>query len=95
MPTPADKTMFEIYREADYARQYRVVYFTDLDEHNKETEINRAAAGEHFYDGFLANLHKEDGKKKLNELVTRLNRGEEIGATDIERELRAVDAMAD
>ena len=32
----SDRTMFEIYREAVYARQYRVVYFTELDEHNKE-----------------------------------------------------------
>lgn len=87
--------MFEIYREADYARQFRVVYFTDLDEHNKESEINRAAAGEHFYDGFLANLHKEEGKRKLQDLVARLNRGEVLGAADIERELRSIHAMAE
>jgi len=95
MPTPADKTMFEIYREADYARQYRVVYFTDLDEHNKETEINRAAAGEHFFDGFLANLRKDEGKKKVNELVARLNRGESLSPEIIEQELRAMNVMAD
>ena len=33
MPTPADKIMFEIYREAEYDRKFRVVYFTELDDH--------------------------------------------------------------
>jgi hypothetical protein len=94
MPTPADKTMFEIYREADYGRQFRVVFFTDLDEHNKEAEINRAMAGEHVYDGFLADRRKEEGKKKLVELLARMNRGEAITAQDIERELTAIEAMA-
>jgi hypothetical protein len=95
MPNPADKTMFEIYREADYGRQYRVVYFTDLDEHNKEIEINRAMAGEHFFDGFLLNLRKEEGKKKLTELVARLNRGDPITPSDVERELLAIEAIPD
>ena len=36
-----EKTMFEIYREGSYDRHYRVVYYTDLNEHNKESEINR------------------------------------------------------
>ena len=95
MPTPADKTMFEIYREADYGRQYRVVFFTDLDEHNKENEINRAMAGEHFFDGFLLNSRKESGKQKLADLVARLNRGEAVTADDVTRELIAIDAMAE
>ena len=38
----SNKVMFEIYREAGYGRKYRVVYFTELNEHNKEAEINRA-----------------------------------------------------
>jgi hypothetical protein len=87
--------MFEIYREADYGRQYRVVFFTELDEHNKEGEINRAMAGEHFYDGFLLNLRKEEGKRKIGELVGRLNRGEKLSPNDVERELAALEAMAD
>ncbi len=91
----ADKTMFEIYREADYGRQYRVVFFTDLDEHNKENEINRAMAGEHFFDGFLVNLRKEAGKAKLAELVARMNRGEALSPADIERELAGIEAIAE
>lgn len=94
MPTPADKTMFEIYREADYGRQFRVVFFTDLDEHNKEAEINRAMAGEHVYDGFLVDRRKDEGKKKLAEIIARLNKGEAVTAEQIERELTAIEAMA-
>ena len=91
----ADKIMFEIYREADYARAYRFVFFTELDEHNKEREIGRALAGEHFYDGFVKELRKEPARAKLGELVKRLNDGERIGPDDVERELLAVDALAE
>jgi len=30
-----DKIMFEIYKESIYSDKYRVVYFTELHEHNK------------------------------------------------------------
>lgn len=84
--------MFEIYREADYGRQYRVVYFTELDEHNKEAEINRAMAGEHFFDGFLMDLRKDEGKRRIDDIVARLNRGESLKAEDVERELTAIES---
>ncbi|OWY69638.1 hypothetical protein B7486_20010 [cyanobacterium TDX16] len=87
MATPSDKTMFEIYREADYGRQYRVVYFTELDEHNKEAEINRAMSGEHFYDGFLTDLHKDEGKRRIADIVKRLNDGETIDSAEVEKTL--------
>ncbi len=86
--------MFEIYREADYDRRYRVVYFTELDEHNKASEINRAMAGDHFFDGFLRELSKERGKAKVAEIVTRLNAGEALTAEAAERELAEMDVLA-
>jgi len=70
--------MFEVYRETAYSGQYRVVYFTELDEHNKEIEIARALAGDHYVDGFLRNYTKEEAKRIIDELVERLNRGEQI-----------------
>lgn len=89
----SDRIMFEIYREADYGRRYRVVYFTELNEHNKEQEIGRAMAGEHFYDGFIAERHKEQAKRVIAAAVQRLNAGEkfdpaelEAGLAEIERE---------
>ncbi len=91
----ADKIMFQIYREADYGRQFRIVYFTELDEHNKEREIGRALAGEPFVDGFLKELSKQSGKAKLDDVVKRLNRGESIEPADVERELVAIGALAE
>lgn len=79
--------MFEIYREVSYNRRYRVVYFTELNENNKETEINRALAGDHFFDGFLGEEQKEEAKEIIENVISRLNNGEAIKAEDLEREL--------
>lgn len=83
MATQAAKVMFEIYREAGYAQKYRAVYFTELDEHNKEAEIARAMAGEHLYDSFLAERRLDAGKAAVAQIVARLNDGEELGTEEI------------
>ena len=83
----ADKVMFEIYRETEYTGRYRVVYFTELEDHNKESEINHALAGEHVYDGFIRNYRKEDAKQIIGGIVERLNSGERIDPQEIERSL--------
>ena len=88
MPFESDKIMFEIYREPTYSGQYRVVYFTELQDHNKETEINRAMAGEHFYDGFIRNYRKEQAKASIDRILERLNSGERLSPDDVERELK-------
>ena len=80
--------MFEIYREPEFGRQYRVVYFTELDEHNKEKEINEAMRGEHVFDGYLRNFKKQEGKRIVSGILERLNSGETIGPEDIERALK-------
>jgi hypothetical protein len=80
----SDKIMFEIYREAGYGRQYGVVYFTELTEHNKEAEINRAMAGEHFYDGFLKGARNKPGKAVISDFLERLNNGESISPEQLE-----------
>ena len=83
----ADKVMFEIYRETEYTGRYRVVYFTELEDHNKESEINHALAGEHVYDGFIRNYRKEEAKEIIGGIVDRLNRGERVDPQEIERAL--------
>src|SRR5262249_38150380 len=83
----ADKVMFEIYRETEYTGQYRVVYFTELQDHNKESEINHALAGEHFYDGFIKNFRKEEAKEIIKGILDRLNNGERLPATEVESAL--------
>jgi len=83
----SDKTMFEIYRETSYSGRYQVVYFTELQDHNKETEINRALTGQHVYDGYLRNFGKDEAKRVIGQLLDRLNSGEQLTSTDIERAL--------
>jgi hypothetical protein len=83
----SDKVMFEIYRETEYSGRYRVVYFTELQDHNKETEINHALAGEHFFDGFIKNYRKDEAKEIINSLIERLNSGERIEPQEVERAL--------
>jgi hypothetical protein len=78
MAFESDKTMFEVYRDQRYGSRFRVVYFTELQDHNKEAEINRAMAGEHFVDGFIRDFHKEDAKSLIDQLISRMNDGESI-----------------
>lgn len=84
----ADKVMFEIYREARYTGKYRVVYFTELGDHNKEWEINRALDGEHFYDGFIRNWRKDQAKAIIQKFIERLNDGEALTPQQLETELK-------
>ncbi len=85
----ADKIMFEIYREDTYSGKYRVVYFTELNDQNKEYEINRAMSGEHFYDGFIKNYKKDEAKDIIEGLLRRMNEGEKLTPQDIESALGA------
>ncbi len=87
MAFEADKVMFEIYRETEYTGKYRVVYFTELQDHNKESEINHALAGEHFYDGFLRNYRKDEAKQIIDTLLERLNNGEKLDPQQVESAL--------
>jgi thiaminase len=88
MSLASDKIMFEIYKETTYSGDYRVVYFTELQDHNKESEISHAMAGEHFYDGFIKNYRKEQAKEAINKILERLNSGESISPAEVERQLQ-------
>ena len=79
--------MFEVYREASYNRRYKVVYFTELNDNNKEAEINRAIAGDHFFDGFLNDQDKDEAKLIIERTLERLNKGEQVTPQDLERDL--------
>ena len=87
MAFESDKVMFEIYRDLKYTGLYRVVYFTELQDHNKETEINTAMLGEHFYDGFIKEYRKEEAKDIIEKLLNRLNAGERMQTGDIDAAL--------
>ena len=90
MPLTADtkKVMFEISREADFSGLYKVVYFTELGEHDKETEIADAMRGQHIFDGFLLHRDRSQAKQIVDEILERLNRGESVDSVDIEKLLQ-------
>ena len=68
-----DKIMFEIYKENVYSGEYRVVYFSELDDHNKDKEIDRAMKGDHFFDGFILSLKKDRAMKQIEDILEKLN----------------------
>jgi hypothetical protein len=78
-----DRVLFEIYREAGYDRQYRVVYFTELDEHTKDMEIARALAGDHYHDGYLRAATLHEARRAIAALLERLNRNEAIAPQEV------------
>jgi hypothetical protein len=90
MPLTSDtkKVMFEIYRDASFGGKYKVVYFTELGEHDKETEIADAMRGEHIFDGFLLHRERNQAKQVVDEILERLNRGEAVNEDAIRESLQ-------
>ena len=88
LTTDTKKVMFEICREAEFSGRYKVVYFTELGEHDKETEIADAMRGEHIYDGFLLHRERSQAKPIVDEILERLNRGESVDSAKIEQMLQ-------
>lgn len=76
------KSMFEIYRQKDFNRKFKLIIYTELNEHNKEAEINRAMDGESVFDGFLKDSKKEEAKKILKEILDEMNKKEEALSED-------------
>ena len=89
MPRTDEKVMFEIFRETQYDRHYRVVYYTELGEHDRELEINRALSGSHVFDGFLDAGRIETARTAVGEILDRLNGGETPEAVAIDTSLSA------
>lgn len=83
----SDKIMFEIYQDTKFNQKFRVVYYTELTEHNKHYEINRATAGKSIYDGFIKDLKKDEAKTVIENIVARLNDGETIDRQAIKEAL--------
>jgi hypothetical protein len=81
------KIMYEIYQEGGYNRSFRVIYFTELSEHNREIEINRAMAGRHVHDGFIQEWKKDQAKSLIEEFVGRLNSGQSPAPEELEEAL--------
>lgn len=88
MAFESDKIMFEIYQDTQYNKKYRVVYFTELSEHNKHEEINRALAGDHYFDGFIKDYKKDEAKKIIQSIIDELNEGNLLSSNEIKEKLK-------
>ncbi len=84
----SDKIMFEIYKDKLYKNDYRVVFYTELNEHNKHAEINRAMSGEHYFDGFIKDYRKDEAKNVIAKIVSDLNNGNLVKPDDIKELLK-------
>ena len=82
-----EKVMFSIYREAVYNGAYRAVYFTELGDHDRDREINRAMAGESFLDGYLLERSKREAKAIINAALARLNDGQPVDPDELREDL--------
>ena len=80
--------MFEIYREAAEDGRYRVVYFTELGEHEREREISDAARGDHVFDGFILSRERWHAKQAIERVLDVLNNGHPPDSGEIEHQLR-------
>jgi hypothetical protein len=88
MAFESDKIMFEIYKDTLYNKKYRVVYYTELNENNKHSEITRAMSGNSYFDGFIKDYRKEEAKKIIEDIVFSLNEGAEIPKDEIKSRLK-------
>ena len=84
----SDKIMFEIYRDKHYNEKFHVVYYTELNENNKHVEINRALAGESYFDGFIRDFRKEEAKQIIEDIVKQLNEGVLIDKDQIKERIK-------
>ncbi|NQT61329.1 MAG: hypothetical protein HQ556_00080 [Candidatus Marinimicrobia bacterium] len=82
-----EKIMFEIYRDDSYSREFRVVYYSELNEHNKDVEIDRAMLGDHVFDGYFLALKKDKVMRSITELIHQLNQAEHPDPSVIGAEL--------
>ena len=83
-----DKIKFEIYKKNTYSKEYRVVYFTELNEDNKEREIDRAMKGDHVFDGYILSIKKYRAMKQIEDIIQRLNDGETLDVQYLKKQLK-------
>jgi hypothetical protein len=82
------KVMFEIFR-ARHDGDYRVVYYTELGEHEKDYALTEAMNGDTVFSGYLLYRDRERAKATVSELLDRMNHGEGLSADEIEHALAA------
>ena len=77
------RIMFEVYREGAYDRRFRVCYFTELGEQERDRELNRCLAGESFLAGYLARGSRRESRAIIADALARLNDGEAVAPGEL------------
>lgn len=88
MSFESQKILFQIYREGAFNRRYRVVYFTELGDKNKESEINAALAGDPLYDGFIKDFRKDEAKAIIERHLEALNNDVPFNVEGFQQDLK-------
>lgn len=88
MAFESDKIMFEIYQDTLYNKKFRVVYYTELNENNKHSEISRAMSGNSYFNGFIKDYRKDEAKQIITEIIESLNEEKLIPVEEIKIRLK-------
>ncbi len=86
-PHTTDKVLFEIVRDDQAATPYQVVYYTELNEKERDEAIDRAMASEPIFNGFIDAARLELAKRAIAAWLERLNSGEPFNADEFERDV--------
>jgi len=70
-----EKVFFGIYKESGCDKRYQILYFSELDEHERDAAMNRFVEGETIYTGFLKKACLDQGKQLLADHLARWNAG--------------------
>ena len=71
----SEKVFFGIYKESGCGKPYPILYFTELDEHERDAEMSESVEGETIYTGFLKEARLDQGKHLLADNLARWNVG--------------------
>lgn len=83
------KIMFEIFRER-HGGAYRVVYYTELGEHQKDYALAEAMSGEYVYSGYILHRDRDRAKSAVDEVLQILNNGDTLSQREVESRLQKV-----
>jgi hypothetical protein len=82
------KILFAVYREAGNNGPYRVIYFTELDEKERDAAIERFVTGETVYQAYLREDAVPGAKPVIEERLERWNAGEKPDAGSFQAAMR-------
>lgn len=82
------KILFAVYREAGKNGPYRVIYFTELEEKERDAAIEEFVTGETVYQAYLREEAAPGAKPKIEERLERWNAGDKPDIAAFEAAMR-------